>query len=169
MINFFLLLKYRYLFNPPLTPFQSSGRLAVQQMEEKRSSDAYNLAAWESWVHNSLQFTLPSSRANSIHPLVMLPNMDPSVVGGKSLLPPELPASLRFSDHFNMVISSFTSRKRTQVPVLISAMSTGWRTRCVWLGRHLGGVSKLSAREQCTQRNDMETDAGRLVPAVLNE
>ena len=30
------------------------------------------------------RFTLPSSGANSNHPLAMLPSMDPSVVGGKS-------------------------------------------------------------------------------------
>lgn len=52
-------------------------------MEDECSGDAYNLKAWESWAHDTLQFTLPSS-ANSNHPLAMLPSMDPSVVGGKS-------------------------------------------------------------------------------------
>lgn len=92
------------------------------------------------------RFTLPSSGANSNHPLAMLPSMDPSVVGGKvPFLPPELPASLVFSDHFNMMMSSLASRKGTNVPVLISAVSTA-RTRCVRLGRHLGVVSKPCAR-----------------------
>lgn len=68
------------------------------------------------------------------------------------------------------MVISLTSRKRTKVSVLISAMSTGWRTLCGWAGTWEEFPSSvLSAQEQCTQRNDMEIDAGRLVPAVINE
>lgn len=119
-------------------------------MEAECSGDAYNLEAWASWAHNTLQFTLSSSCANSNHPLAMLPSMDPSVVGGKSpsFLPSELPVSLGFSDHFNMGISSLTNRERTkksQSSFLPCPLAGEY---CVQLGRHLGGVSEQCA--QCT-------------------
>jgi len=87
------------------------------------------------------------------------------------ILPPELPASLVFSDHFNMVISSLANREGTNVPALISAGSTGWRTRCVRLPGtwEVSPSHGLSMHVPCTQRNDVEVDAGRLVPAVMDE
>lgn len=46
----------------------------------------------------------------------------------------------------------------------------GEHTVCGWAGIWEESPSRvLSACEQCTQRNDMEIDAVRLVPAVINE
>lgn len=142
-------------------------------MEAECSGDAYNLEAWARWAHNTLQFTLSSSCANSNHPLAMLPSMDPSVVGGKSpsFLPSELPVSLGFSDHFNMGISSLTNREGLK-SLSPHFCHVHWleNTVCSWAGTWEEYPSSvLSAQEQCTQRNDMEIDAGRLVPAVINE
>lgn len=87
------------------------------------------------------------------------------------LLPPEPAASLKFSEHFNIVVSSLASRKGTNVPVLISAVSTGWRKHRAdgqTMGRCPQAMSSVHTRAY-TQRNDMEIEACRLVPAVMNK
>ena len=161
-----------YLTLPPPTPSPALWKISVQQMEEECSGDGYNPAAWESWatphppIHTffwSCQLQPPSGHAAK---------RGPQCCGWQiPFLPPELPASLVFSDHFKMMISSLASRKGTNVPVLVSAVSTAWRTQqWGWAGTWVESPSHvLSTQVQCSQRNDMEIDAGRLVPAVINE
>ncbi|KAF7477999.1 Hypothetical predicted protein [Marmota monax] len=70
-------------------------------MEEEHSGEGRkDAAAWEHWVAYTLRFTLPSSRANSNHPLAVLPSMDPSVMGGKSQSPyfPYILRSFQYGD-----------------------------------------------------------------------
>ena len=126
----------------PPPPLQSSGRLASSWgFEGGCSSDGYRRAGRHcSPIHTSIQWCQ------------LKPPFGHAAKHGSQccgwqipILPPELPASLVFSDHFNMMMSSLASRKGTNVPVLISAVSTA-RTRCVRLGRHLGVVSKPCAR-----------------------
>lgn len=120
---------------------------------------------------HTLQFTLPSTRANSSHPLAMPPSMDTSVEGGSTLSPSGAPCFPVFSDHFNMVIASSASREGTNVPALLSAVSTGWRARCLrWPDTWRASPGQgLGTHEHCTQRHDVEVDTGRLVPAVMDE
>lgn len=170
MINFFLLLKYRYLFNPPPTPLQSSGRLAVQQMEEERSCDGCDLAAWESWAHNTLRFTLL---------VVPIPTtLWPCCQAWTPVLWVANPFSLRgFLLPLNSQIIStwqyppFPAGKglKSQSLFLPGPLARKHAV-CGWAGNWEESPSRvLSALEHCTQRNDMEIDAGRLDPAVINE
>lgn len=169
MINF-LLLKYRYLFNPPPTLLQSSGRLAVQQMEEERSGDVYSLAAWESWAHNTLPFTLP---------VVPIPTtLQPCCQAWPPVLWVTNPFSLQGSllPLNSQIISTWwyphfpAGKELKSQSLFLPGPLAGKHMVCGWAGNWEESPSRMpGALEQCTQRNDMELDAGRLDPAVINE
>lgn len=113
-----------------MTPTPALWRIGVKQMEE-RSGDGRNAAAWERWVAHALQFTLPSSCANSNHLWLCCRAWTPA----SWVANPRTPASLIFSDHFNMVTSSLASRKGTNVPVLILLCPlAGEYAVCHWAG-----------------------------------
>lgn len=169
MINFFLLLKYRYLFNPPPTPLQSSGRLAVQQMEEECSCDVCNLTAWESWAHNTLQFTLlVVPIATTLWPCCQAWTPVLWVANSFSLQGSQLPLN-------SQIISTWwyphlPAGKGPKSQSFLPGPLAGKHAVCDWAGNWEEPPSPvLSALEQCTQGNDMEIDAGRLDPTVINE
>nr|AAG09727.1 HT018 [Homo sapiens] len=122
--------------------------------------------------HHTLQFTLPSSCANWNHPLAVLRN-GPQCCCGCVKSPFILKSSLLPLDYFNTVISLFASRKGTNVPIpLFCCVPLAQRSKAVrgWAETWEESPSPIhSTQRQCTQRNDMEIDAGRLVPAVINE
>lgn len=154
----------------PPPPLQPSERLASNRWK-KNIVVMLILQPGRAGQHHTLRFTLPSNRANSTYPLAMLPSMAPSVVGGNTLSPSSVPCFLIFSDHFNMVISSLASREGSNIP-FPHFCCVHWLEDTLCAGaRHLGGVSnhELRTHVHCTQRNDVEIDAGRLVPATMDE
>lgn len=102
------------------------------------------------------RFTLPSSGANPT-PLGHAAKHGSQYCGWQiPFSSSRAPASLVFSDHFNMMMSSLASRKGTNVPVLISAVSTARRTRCVRLGRHLGkSPSHVLGNNMCNAHKEI--------------
>lgn len=164
--------KCRYLFNPP-SPHPHSSLL-----EDEHPADGRRMRWWSCSLGK-----LGSSTPSNSHFLLVVPT--PTTLGHAvrrgpqccvwqiPFLPPELPVSLLFSDHFNMVISSLARRKGTNWMSQSSFLPyplAGEQAVCGWAGTWEESPSRvLSTSMQCTQRNDMEIDAGRLVPAVINE
>lgn len=170
MINFFFLLKYRYLFNPPLTPLQSSGRLAVQQMEENAVVMliiSQPGKAGRTTPSNS-HFLLVVPTPTTLWPCC--PTWTPVLWVAD---PFSLQSSLLPLD--SQIISTWwyphlPAEGLKSQSLFLPCPLAGEHAVCGWAGIWEASPGRvLSALEQCTQRNDMEIDAGRLVPAVINE
>lgn len=93
-------------------------------------------------------------------------SMDPQCRGWQIPFPRALCSPI-FPDHFNMVTSSWASRGGTEVPAVISAVSTDLRTCCGGWGGKWEESPSVPSAHPCNAQRKQGNRRGRLVPAVI--